>query len=355
MDLAITSQCNLRCKYCSHFTSSGDVGTDLPSDEWIKFFEELNKCTVMRLTLQGGEPFFRKDLKELINSIVKNQMRFSILSNGTLITDEWAAYLESTKRCDSVQVSIDGSVPVTHESFRGKGTFYKAINGIKFLQKNNVFVTVRVTIHKQNVHELDKIAKLLLEEIGLDSFSTNAASFMGLCRKNTKQVQLTTEERSLAINTLLNLNKKYDDRISADAGPLAEGNAWLQMKEMSKRKKKKDSYGGYLSGCGGVLENLAVRADGIIIPCIQLGHMELGRINKDNIKHIWQNHKDLKNLQNRSDIPLKNFKFCKNCEYINSCTGNCPAIAYTTFGDPNHPSPDACFRKFINEGGKLPK
>jgi len=44
MDLEITSRCNLRCTYCSHFESDGDVGHDLPKEEWLKFFEELNRC-----------------------------------------------------------------------------------------------------------------------------------------------------------------------------------------------------------------------------------------------------------------------------------------------------------------------
>ena len=71
VDLAITNRCNLRCKYCSHFTSAGDVGQDLPKEEWLQFFAELNRCAVMDVTLQGGEPFYRGDLKELIEGIVR--------------------------------------------------------------------------------------------------------------------------------------------------------------------------------------------------------------------------------------------------------------------------------------------
>ena len=47
----------------------------------------------MEVTLAGGEPFIREDLKEIIGGIVRNRMRFAILSNGTLITDEMAAFL----------------------------------------------------------------------------------------------------------------------------------------------------------------------------------------------------------------------------------------------------------------------
>jgi SynChlorMet cassette radical SAM/SPASM protein ScmE len=120
----------------------------------------------MNVTLQGGEPFYRKDLNELVGGIVENRMRFNILSNGTLITDEMAALLASTGRCDGVQVSIDGSVPTTHDACRGEGNFLKAMQGIKSLQKYNVSVPVRVTVHKHNVRDLENVAKLLLEDIG---------------------------------------------------------------------------------------------------------------------------------------------------------------------------------------------
>ena len=354
VDLAITHQCNLRCKYCSYFTSPLDVGNDLPAEEWLKFFEELNRYAVMNVTLEGGEPFCREDLTELVEGIVRNRMRFNILSNGTLITDEIASFLSSTGRCDQVQVSIDGSIPITHDACRGKGSFLKAIRGIESLRKANIPVAVRVTIHRQNVRDLDGIARLLLEDMGLPGFSTNSASHLGLCRQNAEQVQLTTEERSIAMMSLLKLHKKYKGRISATAGPLAEAKSWLEMGKNSRKGKPPTPGGGYLTGCGGPMEMLAVRADGVIVPCIQMSHIKLGQINKDDLKEIWQNHPELKRLRERRTIPLTDFEFCQGCDYINYCTGNCPALAYTILGNENHPSPDACLKRFLEEGGILP-
>lgn len=354
LELAITNHCNLRCTYCSHFTSSGDVNQDLSLEEWLQFFEELNRCAVMSLTLEGGEPFCRQDLNELIKEIVRNRMRFSILSNGTLITDDIAAFLASTGRCDSVQVSIDGSAPITHDACRGEGNFLRAIQGIENLQKQHVPVSVRVTIHRQNVKDLEGIARLLLEEIGLPDFSTNAASFMGLCRQHADSVQLTVEERSFAMESLLKLNRKYKGRISAAAGPLAEGRDWLMMEKARREGRERIPGRGYLTGCGGPMSKIAVRADGVIVPCIQMSHIELGRINKDNLTEVWQNHPELKRLRERKNIPLSDFEFCRGCPYINYCTGSCPALAYTILGEDNHPSPDSCLRKFLEEGGKLP-
>ena len=354
VDLEITNRCNLRCKYCSHFTSAGDVGKDLPKEEWLKFFEELNRCAVTNVCLSGGEPFFREDFKELVDGIVRNRMRFNILSNGTLITDDIAAFLASTKRCDGVQVSIDGSIPTTHDACRGEGNFLRAMEGIKSLRKYRVPVSVRVTIHRQNVRDLEEVARLLLDEMGLPGFSTNSASHMGLCRQNAEQVQLTPEERSLAIETLLRLNNKYNNRISAAAGPLAEGKQWIIM-EQARREGKEDMSGrGYLTGCNGLMSKIAVRADGVMVPCGQMSHIELGQINRDDLRDVWQNHPELKRIRERNKIPLSSFKFCHGCEYINYCTGNCPALAYNIVNNDSHPSPDSCLRRFLKDGGSIP-
>lgn len=355
VDLEITNRCNLRCRYCSHFSSAGDVDDDLSTEEWLQFFGELNRCAVMDVCLQGGEPFIREDFKELVDGIVKNRMRFSVLSNGTLITDDMSAFLASTGRCNSVQVSIDGSVETTHDAFRGKGNFHRALSGLRSLLKHNLPATVRVTLHRKNVRDLDHIARLLLEEIGLSSFSTNSASHLGLCRQNAEQVQLTAEERTLAMETLLRLNDQYSDRISAMAGPLAEARGWLKMIEARKEGLERLPNRGYLTGCGGFMTKMAVRADGVMVPCNLIPGMELGRINRDDLAEVWRNHPELNRFRNRRSIPLSDFEDCRDCDYMNYCTGSCPALAFTLLNDPYQPSPDACLKRFLAEGGRLPE
>jgi SynChlorMet cassette radical SAM/SPASM protein ScmE len=310
---------------------------------------------VMNVTLSGGEPFYRKDLREIIASIVENRMRFAILSNGTLIEPEMASFLASTGRCNHVQVSIDGATAAVHDSFRGKGNFVRALDGIRTLQRFHVPVAVRVTIHRKNVHELDAVARLLLEEIGLRSFSTNAASYMGLSRENAEQTQLTVEERSEAMETLVDLAEKYPNRITATAGPLADARTWVEMKEASLEGKPRMPDRGFLTGCGGPFQNIAVQADGTYVPCSQLGHIALGKINRDDLCDIWLNHPALWEFRNRRLIPLSSIAFCKECPYIDYCTGNCPALAYNLTGEVNQPSPDACLRLFEQQGGRLPE
>ena len=354
VDLEITSRCNLRCKYCYFFDNPEVNYQELPTGEWLEFIDELGQCSVMDVCLAGGEPFIRKDLPDLIEAIVKNRMRFSILSNGTLITDAIAEFIAETKRCDSVQVSIDGSCAEVHESGRGKGSFSKAVQGIRILKKHYIPVTVRMTIHRHNVHDLENTARFLLEELELLEFSTNAVGYVGSCQKNSSDLMLTVKDRELAMKTLARLSSKYDDRIIAAAGPLADFRCWERMERAHKSREPKFDNGGYLTGCGCTWEKITVRADGVLVPCSMLAHMQLGRINNDSLIKTWQQSQKLMQIRQRNTVSLSDFEFCKNCSFIPYCTGNCPALAYNLTGQVNQPSPDACLQKYLADGGRLP-
>ena len=159
LDIEITARCNLRCRYCYFFQNPAVDYRDLPTAEWLRFFDELGSLGVMNVVLAGGEPFIREDLPALLDGIVHNRMRFSLLSNGALVTDEIAAPLADTHRCDYVQVSVDGSCAETHDACRGKGSFDGAMRGIRILQRHRVNVAVRVTLHRHNVNDLENITQ----------------------------------------------------------------------------------------------------------------------------------------------------------------------------------------------------
>jgi len=355
IDIDLTARCNLRCTYCYFFDNPEVEYQDLPTDDWLRFFGECGRLGVMELTLAGGEPFMRKDLRALIEGVVANRMRFSMLSNGALINEDNAGFIAGTGRCNSIQISIDGSCPEVHDTCRGKGSFESAVRGIQTLQRLSIPVAVRMTIHQHNVNDLANTARFLLEDLGLPSFSTNSAGYLGTCRVNAQDVMLTVEERQFAMEELLSLSEKFNGRISASAGPLAEARAWRDMEKARNEAAPAKPDRGYLTGCGCPTSKIAVRADGVIVPCNMLTHIELGRINQDSLQEVWQSSPALNDLRFRRYIPLTNFEFCSGCPYISYCTGNCPALSFTLTGKVDHPSPDACLRRFLRDGGKIPE
>ena len=353
VDINITSRCNLRCNYCYFFSNPSVHYSDIPTQEWLKFFEELGSLAVMDVCLAGGEPFFRSDLKELVTGIVKNRMRFSILSNGGLITNDMAAFLAASGRCNGVQISLDSAIPEEHDACRGKGSWEGAVSGIRILKRNGVKVTVRMTIHRHNYLNIEKTAAFILEDLGLTEFGTNAAGYIGKCRLHADEVLLTLNERQYTMEKLLELAAQYKDRINAAAGPLAEGRAWRRMESARLKKAPAFPNGGRLTACGCVQNKISVDSDGSINPCNLLAHIKMGRINRDSLSEIWLSHSEMIAMRSRSQIPLDSFEFCTGCDYIPYCTGNCPSMAYQLVGTVHHPSPEACLRRYLQQGGYI--
>ena len=352
VDIEITGRCNLRCLYCYFFDTVKQEYPEVPTSEWLAFFSELGRAAVMDVCLAGGEPFIREDLPLLIKSIVRNRMRFSILTNGTLIDDPMADFLHSTNRCNAVQVSLDGSEAAVHNKCR-PGSFTDALKGIKILQKHRIPVTVRVTLHRDNIDDLENIARLLLEDLHLPGFSTNGAGNLGACR-GRPELQLTNQDRRKVMATLLHLCKRYPGRITAQAGPLAELLQWNSMIKSVISSTADNENGGFLTGCGCPWTSVTVRADGAYIPCTMLSHLTMGRINRDSLVRIWQENPILNSLRRRREISLTAFPRCRQCKFRRACTGNCPGLAYGHTGIIDHPSPDACLDLFLNNGGAVP-
>jgi SynChlorMet cassette radical SAM/SPASM protein ScmE len=280
-------------------------------------------------------------------------MRFSFNSNGGLVTDEIAAYIKKSGRCNSIQISLDGSCAAIHDKVRGHGSFAGAIRGLEILKKHDIQTRVRYTIHHFNVDDLENTAKYLLEDFGIPTFSTNSASFFGNCRKNAAEIMLTHSDRIKAMKTLEELNRKYGERIKAIAGPLTDVTYFKKMQKAFDENAPAFSKGGRLTACGCYNSKLAVRCDGGITPCTMLSNITLGFINKDKIIDIWQNSVALSELRHRENIKLSEFESCKDCDFTGYCTGNCPGLAYNYTQEVNHPSPDACYRNFLQQTSAL--
>jgi SynChlorMet cassette radical SAM/SPASM protein ScmE len=347
VDIAITARCNARCLYCYHFDTPNGDAADLPTAEWLAFFEELGSLGVMEVSLAGGEPFLRTDLPELIDGIVSNRMRFRILSNGALLDDSMASFLRSTNRCSGVQISVDGSNAAVHDAARGPGSFDAAMRALDTLRRHSLPIQVRVTIHRFNVDDLEATAELLLDQLALPSFGTNSAGFLGTCRTNADGLLLSDRERERAMTTLVALDHRYAGRIQASAGPLADARIWAAMETARRKNARAFPNGGRLTACGCPKEKLAVRADGTILICPMLPDIALGRVNESDLQTLWTDHPVLNAHRRRVDIPLSTFEECRGCDYIHYCTGNCPGLARSLTGDSQRPSPDACLRRYL--------
>ncbi len=355
VDISLTGKCNLECSYC-FYADEMNALSDLSTEQWKSCFRELGELAVQRLTLSGGEIFARPDLFELIDSIVKNRMRYSILTNGTLITEETINSFNEGKRfkrLDSIQVSIDGSRAEIHDRSRPPRSFERAVKGLRLLKNAGFPVTVRVTINHHNVNDLENIARLLIDDIGLNGFTTNEAEQMGTASCFGQDVVLSEDERRQAMRSLVAINGQYEGRIAAQAGPLCRASFFAEIEERFSKGETGVPGRGTLCSCGGVFNKMAILHDGTMVPCNMLPTLTMGMVGVNPVREAWLNHPSINMVRQRRQIPLNTLDTCRDCEYAGFCTGGCPAGVMSKFGKLNAIDPVYCYKVYKNTSEKI--
>ncbi|MFO7676098.1 MAG: radical SAM protein [bacterium] len=351
LNLSITGRCNLKCRYCFYADEMAAL-SDMPAARWHGLFEEAGRLGVQRVSLSGGETFMRQDLFELIDGIIANRMRYSILTNGTLISEDTLRAFAVGKRrlrLDSIQVSIDGSRAEIHDRSRPPKSFDRALAGLRLLKGAGFPMTVRVTVNRANLDDIENIARLLFEDVGLAGFSTNEVAQMGSARCDGSSVVLTPADRRRAMASLTRLNEKYNGRINASAGPLDLARRFAVIEDSLAHGRDSLPGRGTLSACGCVFSNMAVLHDGTMVPCSLLPKLVMGVVGLHSLSEAWRSSPAINALRYRRDIPLSFLPECRDCRYAGFCTGGCPATVAARYGRLNARDPLVCYRIFKGE------
>ncbi len=340
----MTRRCNLRCVHC--YAKSEDISYDneLNHEESLKMMDDLADFGVPVLLFSGGEPLVHPRLSEYAEYAVKKGMRAVISTNGTLITPEKARVLKKIG-LSYVGISLDG-LEETHDKFRGiKGSFKKAIQGIRNCQEAGIKVGLRFTINKRNVHEIPGIFNLL-EDMDIPRACFYHLVYSGRASSIANE-DLTHEETRKTLDLIMERTRDLHDRnkpkeiltvdnhadgpylylklLKEDPDRAAEVLELLQMNEGN------NSGRGF--GC--------ISWDGEVHPDQFWREKSLGNIKERPFSQIWTD------TSNEFLMKMKNKKEhvggrCAQCRWLDICAGNFRARAESIKGDPWDEDP-ACY------------
>ena len=185
--LNITNKCNLACRHC-YLGGSGNSHIESPVfEKAVLQFEEMGG---LKLMISGGEPLLHPGFWELMDILPSYGLRVVLLSNGTLISERTAKKLSNFVH--EVQISIDGIN--SHDILRGKGSFDKAMTGIKNLKNHDIPVSIATMVHRYNTGEFEEMQKLF-SEIGTISWSVDVPCTTGSLLEN---MELTLDMKEAA-------------------------------------------------------------------------------------------------------------------------------------------------------------
>jgi len=308
-------RCNLRCRHCYQ---KGFESRELDEDKLLKIAEILEQTLIKwnrsgRVSLTGGEPFLGKDLLLKLLDFFETSSAFywtGILTNGTLIDADIADQMKRFTKLKEIQVSLDGADANSHDALRGKGSFHKAIEGLKLLKQEGFTISIMFTLHKHNREEALKIIPLA-QDLGVDFLTIER--MVPFSQEDIKNFYLGPQE----------LKQIYEA-------------VYYQKKEIEKKGSLKIRVSRPLWGiidkeiggfCPAGFTSLAILHDGTVLPCRRL-EIPIGNILDDGLYKIWYTSDVLWKLRNKNLLGGK----CRACELLGNC-GGCRAIAYALAKD----------------------
>ncbi|MFD2673285.1 radical SAM protein [Marinicrinis sediminis] len=329
-----TQACNLHCLHC--YSESGCVKpvNELDTSEAKAFIDDLASFRVPVLLISGGEPFMRPDLLELAAYAISRGIRVTISTNGTLITANTARQMKQIG-ISYVGISLDG-LQDTHDRFRRqKGAFDRALKGIRHCLDVGQKVGLRLTLHQENLHQLDDMFDLLKEE------KIPRACFYHLVYSGRGQaiqsLDLTANETRQALDTIMKRTMEAHARGMQQEILTVDNHAdniYLYLKLRERNPAMAEQVLGRMRLSGGNRTGIAIGEvdwHGNVHPDQFTRNHRLGNIRNQPFSEIWTqtDHPILNGLRDRK--PLLEGR-CASCNWLDVCNGNFRARAEAVSG-----------------------
>jgi MoaA/NifB/PqqE/SkfB family radical SAM enzyme len=123
--LQVTNRCNMKCSFCDFWPNGAPAHEELTLDELRGLAAELAGLGRFLVSIEGGEPFVRPDLAEIVRAFADHHLPL-LFTNGWYVDDASARRLFAAGLVQ-VGVSIDYPDPDRHDRQRGlAGAFARA-------------------------------------------------------------------------------------------------------------------------------------------------------------------------------------------------------------------------------------
>jgi radical SAM protein with 4Fe4S-binding SPASM domain len=285
----VTHRCNLPCVHCylPHHEDRGELGLD----EIARLFDQLAEAGTLILMLTGGEILSRSDFKEIVELAYERGFLIRLLTNATLVTDEWAAFF-AARNVVQVSVSVYGATAEVHDRVTGiVGSFERTRRGIERLVAHGLKVLIKtpvMTLNANGARDVQEMARRMSSPCSFDF--TISAQNDGATGPLAYQV----------------LRRELTEMFSQ--APFSD-----ELDDMPDRIPEP---------CGAGRHYCAVGPTGDVSPCIMMPSL-LGNVRERSFGDIWRSHPFLARLR---AIGIDDLHACGSCDVRGGCT-RCPGLA----------------------------
>jgi radical SAM protein with 4Fe4S-binding SPASM domain len=329
--LNLTQRCNMRCVYCCAEAVRARPGKngELTDTEMLALVEQLVAAKVFRFVLTGGEVLLRRDLLFRMLERLTACAGVSVLTNGSLITDEDARRLAAFAPVLDVAVSIDAPEEEINALTRGRGFLARTLEGARRLMEHGITPTVNCVVSRANQDIFASLVDFLKSQ-GFRQLLIIHLLPVGHAR-DVEGLALSCAERLSFSRGIVELAAREKDlRIGT-----AEDEVWLGLDDAlaSRDKEGGEQPPPTLLPCSAGIEQCDITADGWVTPCNAMQSYRCGNVRSQDFLSIWRDSPQLAALRALRRMPVSAIAECARCRYNTVCQGGCRAIGFAHDGD----------------------
>ncbi len=150
----LTSNCNFNCKMC--YVHSQNHSESMTAKDWIELGRAARDAGMVFLLLTGGEPFLRKDFKEIYGALIEMGLLISINTNASLIDDDLFEFLVKHPPL-RMNISLYACDDQVYGDLCGKQVCDQVKYNIKRLHEAGIGVKINASITPYNASEIEGI------------------------------------------------------------------------------------------------------------------------------------------------------------------------------------------------------
>jgi radical SAM protein with 4Fe4S-binding SPASM domain len=323
--LAVTNQCNLRCRHCWPESGPDDQAPSAPKDQVLRLIADFSVLGAGKFVITGGEPLTHPDWLEILTFACAQPGvgEVRLQTNATLLSPAHADALLSLKNHGlMIQTSLEGATPRTHDLVRGAGSFHQTLQGLKRLKERGMAHRICITFTEMQ-HNCGEIPDLLemVDTMGVAQFIAGTLVCGGRALEPGGLAPPTAQEY-LALLSRYRSDKAFRDRYHR-IGNIAA---------LEWARGDTDAP----DACCSFIETPYVTADGRLYPCVMV-HAEryaaTDAYANPLTKTIAARIDAWSRLQRIKESRLTQLDACSGCRDYARCGGGCMGRAFSAYED----------------------
>jgi len=336
----LTHRCPIHCVYCSNpFELTARI-TELPTDAWVRVFQQAAQLGVLQADFTGGEPLARTDILDLVRAARAAGLYVNLITSGMPLNQaKLTALVEGG--LDHIQLSFQGANQDTAEEISGTKSHAQKLRVLDWLKEVRVAVTLNFVIHRRNIDQIEEMLKIA-ESSSATRIEFANVQYYGWGFANRDSLLPTRAQLDRSLATIKAAEERLRGKIRIES-------------------VVPDYYAKYPKPCmgGWGRKLILITPSGEALPCHAariIPGLQFANVKDQNLTEIWRSNEAFQKFRGESWMQDP----CKTCDRREIDFGGCRCQALLLTGDaaatdpvctlsPNRPKIDAVLTTINSE------